>query len=203
VSPDPDARVEARLADAVERAAVVDRLTSQLSQAQDELRRAEGEVTRLRDLLAAGQDRIHRLGTRTWSRLVKFAQGTYDEDLRAERAELVAVRAGLSEATGDLEDAQRLVGDLTRRRAEFPRTALQLARALQDKEDLLRARGDWRRWPPAIRCSARCTPSALRRGSSWTGSATCYGKGRSGCGACPTRDDCPSSICSAPKPSPA
>jgi len=120
VSPDPDARVEARLADAVERAAVVDRLTSQLSQAQDELRRAEGEVTRLRDLLAAGQDRIHRLGTRTWSRLVKFAQGTYDEDLRAERAELVAVRAGLSEATGDLEDAQRLVGDLTRRRAEFP-----------------------------------------------------------------------------------
>jgi flagellar biosynthesis/type III secretory pathway chaperone len=136
--------VRARLLDAVERADVASRLAEELAAARTDLARSTAAIERLRELIEAeqaGVDRLERLG---WTRLVSFAQGTVDEDLRVRRAEAAALRDRLRAALGRLEDAQVRAGDLAHQQAEFAGAEDELERALAAAELEVFARGDWR-----------------------------------------------------------
>lgn len=133
-----------QLIGAVERAAVAERVTAELSTARAELAAAERRVTRLTELAAAEEGGLRSLEQRSWLRLVRFARGSLDEDLRVERAEAEAARARLVQTSGALEDTQIRVSLLAAHRAEFVDAPYQLAQALDAMETWVHHHADWR-----------------------------------------------------------
>lgn len=129
---------------AVERSAVAERVAVDLSAARGELSAVERRVARLAERSTTDADGVRSLERRSWSRLVRFARGSLDEDLRLERAEASAARTRLAEASGSLEDAQMSVSLLAARLAEFADAPHQLAQALEATESWVHRHADWR-----------------------------------------------------------
>lgn len=136
--------VRARLLDAVERAGAASGLAHQLIAARADVARSAAAIDRLRELTEAELADVERLERFGWPRLLSFARGRVDEDLRVERAEAAGMQDRLRVALGRLEDGQVRVGDLARRQAELAGAEDDLDRLLADTERELFARGDWR-----------------------------------------------------------
>ena len=133
-----------QLIGAVERAAVAERVAAELAIARGELTAVERRVARLTELATAEEGGVRSLEQRGWSRLVRFAKGSLDEDLRVERAAATLARVRLAAESGELEDAQMRVSLLAARLVEFVDAPHQLAQSLDATESWVHRHADWR-----------------------------------------------------------